>query len=172
MWHSAAGYHFEVHPGDNMVGIAARTVVLEDILEEPNLLDRHLVRYVAAGRAATEGHSCFSLCTDKSTVCGLGSGVQNTGIVLPNNKAILTPPQVLQLTFVARDCVCSRLPGSIGKISRSRNQENTIHVMFFGTKYGNQTKNTPRDVAQPERNLHRMAGHGIDQVMFCRTHFS
>lgn len=77
----------------------AKVVKMADVLENPNLLDRQLVRYLQNAQevAAAQGHFSFSCATDKSSVAGLGHGLQNTVFVLANNKAIFSPPQAIIL---------------------------------------------------------------------------
>lgn len=74
---------------------SVKKVAMADLMDEPNRMERRLVSYVLNGRLASSQHQCFSCCTDKSSVNGLGSGVQSTIFVLPNsNEAIFAPPQV------------------------------------------------------------------------------
>jgi hypothetical protein len=64
-----------------------------------------LTQYVDAHRTvmAVPGADLFvSLTTDKSRVKGMG--VQNTAIVLPDNKAWWTPPQVLFFYVLPKQC--------------------------------------------------------------------
>jgi hypothetical protein len=74
--------------------MSAKALDMSDMLACPNKLDRHLVRYVDVSQALMQGQLSISCATDKSSVCGLGAGLQNTVFVLPNNMAVFSPPQV------------------------------------------------------------------------------
>lgn len=78
--------------GQQVPVVSAREVSMSDALGHPHKLDAALVRYVASCRSSTQGIKCFSVATDKSSVCGLQ--IQNSAIVLPNGTAIVAPPQV------------------------------------------------------------------------------
>ena len=67
-------------------------------LDASHTMDRKLVEYVEVGKAALQRLNLrsISLCTDKASVGGLGSGLQNTIFTLGSSgKAILAVPQVL-----------------------------------------------------------------------------
>jgi hypothetical protein len=84
--------------------MTAKAIGMDDLLEMAHLLDRQLVRYVAASKDSARGYGNLSFCTDKSTVGGLGSGLQNTIFVTPGNVAIVSPPQATQLPNCAYMC--------------------------------------------------------------------
>lgn len=69
-------------------------VTMGDCLLDADTLDYKLVGYIQVCRHESRGGKNFTLCTDKSSVAGLGSGLQNTVIVVPGtNTAFLAPPQ-------------------------------------------------------------------------------
>ena len=73
--------------------LSAKKVDMSDLLACPNLLDRHLVRYIDVCKGLMHGQTNISCATDKASVCGLGSGLQNTVFALPDNRAIFSSPQ-------------------------------------------------------------------------------
>lgn len=77
-------------------GISVRAPGMEDALASAPHLDRQLVQYVESSRryASMLNLRSVSLCTDKASVGGLGSGVQSTIIVLgQSNVAVVAAPQ-------------------------------------------------------------------------------
>jgi hypothetical protein len=80
--------------------ITVRETSMEECMESANIMDRRLVAYQECCRAAARNHSCFTCCTDKSSVCGLGSGLQTTIFVIGDtNLALFAAPQVPTQTW-------------------------------------------------------------------------
>lgn len=121
--------------GKTVVGLSASYWHLADVLEQPHQLDRHLARYLMASRQACAGVQNLSICTDKSTVCGLT--LQNSAVILPNNTAVICPPQVC--------CAPDRPP--FGSASRARPPAGFLcrrivsRDVFWGSKLTTVSKN-------------------------------
>ena len=64
---------------------------MEAMLASGHLLDRALARYIISVQEVFRSFTTMNMCTDKSTVCGLG--LQNSLCSLPNNKSAVVNPQ-------------------------------------------------------------------------------
>lgn len=70
-------------------------VGMDEAMSDSNYMDLMLVKYTMTTRALSKGQVFFSCCTDKSSVGGLGSGVQNCIFALQPNTAFIGVPQVV-----------------------------------------------------------------------------
>ena len=85
---------------------------LAGCLDNRREMDRRLAIYVRNCKEACQGHRNLSVCTDKASVCGLGSGIQGSIFVISaTNQAILATPQALFLVCT-HWCVLEGLPVS------------------------------------------------------------
>ena len=107
-WHAGSRLQASMlaaYKGKTVQGLEVTPWALEDVLENPYQLDKHLVRYVGACKELASDCRAISICTDKSIVCGLT--LQNSLIVLPHsNAAVVCPPQVDSIS--TRVCLCMR----------------------------------------------------------------
>lgn len=79
-------------PAHGLLEVALKSTAKS--LDDNLTMDRQLVAYQNCCRQRAAPHSNFSCCTDKASVCGLGSGLQSTIFVLPTNEALVAAPQV------------------------------------------------------------------------------
>jgi hypothetical protein len=74
-------------------GMKTKELEIGDLFENRSRLDAHLVRYVESCRVTMRNRRSFTMCTDKAAVGGFN--LQCSLIVLPDNTAVVPPPQVL-----------------------------------------------------------------------------
>lgn len=80
------------HTDDCDSGIKVRKQEMGDCLQDSGTMERQLVGYLIACREFSRPGRAFSCTTDKSSVAGLGGGVQATVFAL-GNTAMLAAPQ-------------------------------------------------------------------------------
>lgn len=94
-------------------GLQVKVFDMADALYEPSALDLELVRYTMKTRSVSEPHHCFSACTDKSAVGGLGSGLQNFVFGVEGNVAFYGPPQAARTPGGTILCGGVPFPGGV-----------------------------------------------------------
>ena len=75
---------------------------MEAMLASGHLLDRALARYIISVQEVFRGFTTMNMCTDKSTVCGLG--LQNSLCSLPNIKSAVMNPRAQHVLQRAYRC--------------------------------------------------------------------
>ena len=90
---SLQGFVLEVVRGRKVPGFASRVVEIGDVFECKGKLDARLVKHILACKAKTKGCQFLSVCSDKAAVGGFN--LQSSIFVLPDNTAMVAPPQVV-----------------------------------------------------------------------------